>query len=137
MFTLFRLTKNRIRKIWLSVKAGMGNRGTEWRECGNWGENVGNRSENAGNHGGNAGNGVKMWESWVGTRRMQVMGWDAENQGGNEGNMGGNAENQGGNAGNMGRNAGNRIEIEKPKWKFIKSSFLFTEIEKRKKLELS
>ena len=46
---------------------------------------------------------------------MQVMGWDAENQGGNEGNMGGNAENQGGNTGNMGRNAGNRIEIEKPK----------------------
>ena len=93
MFTLFKLTKNGIRKIWLSVKARMGN-----RECGEWGGN-------AGNQGGNAGNGT------------------------------GNAGNMGGKAGNRGGNAGNRIEIEKKKRKFIKSNFLFAEIEKKKTFE--
>ena len=95
MFTRFHLTKNRIRKIWLSVKAGMGNRGTEREECGNGGGNAGNRSENAGNQGGNAGNG-----------------------GGNMGNLGGNE-------GNRDRNAGNRIEIEKTETKVYKIQFSF------------
>ena len=60
----------------LFVKAGMGNRETEWGECGEWGwecgrigweyrecgecgewgENAGNQGENAGNSGGNAWN---------------------------------------------------------------------------------
>ena len=40
------------------------------------------------------------------------------------------------NAGNLGGNAGNRIEVEKTKWKFIKSNF-FAEFEKNTKLELS
>ena len=75
------------------------------RECGEWGGNAGNRGGNAGNQGGNAGNGS------------------------------GNAGNMGGKAGNRGGNAGNRIEIEKKKRKFIKSNFLFAEIEKKKTFE--
>ena len=50
---------------WLSVKAGMGNRGTEWRvwwerkddgNDGNQGGNEGKKGGNARNQGGNAGN---------------------------------------------------------------------------------
>ena len=54
VFQYFNLTR-------LSVKAGMGNRGTEWGEW--WkrvesGWDAGNQGENAGNQGGNAGIGV-------------------------------------------------------------------------------
>ena len=56
------------------------------------------------------------------------MGWEY-------GKRGGNAENPGVDVGNLGGNAGNRIEIEKTKRKFIKSNFLFAEIEKKKRHE--
>ena len=52
----------KVQKTWnhtlkrLSVKAGMGNRGTEWGEWGEGGGNAGNRSRNAGNGNGNVGN---------------------------------------------------------------------------------
>ena len=45
--------------IWLSVKARMGDRGTEWREwweCGESGWDSGNQGGNAENKGRNAGN---------------------------------------------------------------------------------
>ena len=66
---------------WLSVKTGMGKRGTEWGND----RNAGNQGGNAENHGGNAGN----------------QGRNVGNQGGNAGNQGRNAGNQGGNAGNQ------------------------------------
>ena len=72
----------RYRQFWLSVKAGMGNRGMEWEEC-----------RNEGNQDGNAGN----------------QGWNVGNQGGNAGNQGRNVGNQVGNAGNQGGNAGNGV----------------------------
>ena len=68
------LLDHQLAKNGLSVKAGVGNQGTEWRESG-WGS--GESGENARNLGGNAGN-----------------------QGGNVGNMGGNAVNRGVNGGN-------------------------------------
>ena len=57
---------------------------------------------------------------------------NAGNQDANVMNGSGNAGNQGVTEGNRVGNAWNRIEIEKMKWKFIKSSFLFfAEIEKK------
>ena len=53
-----------------------------------------------------------------------------KNQGGNDGSW----ENQGGNVENQGGNAGNIIEIEKTKWRSIKSYSLF--LLKLKKMEL-
>ena len=58
---------------WLSVKTGMGKRGTEWGND----RNAGNQGGNAENHGGNAGN----------------QGENARNQDGNAGNMGENSGN--------------------------------------------
>ena len=66
-----------------------------------------------------------------------------ENRGTEWGGYGGNARNRGGNAGNLGENVenqvgnvGNIIEIEKTKWKFLKSNSLFF-AEIKKKVNLS
>ena len=111
-----------VQLIWLSVKAGMGNQGTEWGECRKWEWECGNGVGNAGNLGGNAGNAGNAGNE-VGMRRIMVG--NTRNQSGNAGNLGGNVRNQ--NA-----NVGNRVEIEKTKWKFIKSNFLFAEIGKKR-----
>ena len=68
-----------------------------------------------------------MFISYVKNNRKNVWSWERNEM---------NAGNGGGNAGNRGGNAGNRTEIEKRKWKFIKV-FLFAEIKKKMKLELS
>ena len=68
----------------LSVKSGIGIRGTEW-------ENGGNGSGNVGKEGGNVGNAVKQCK--------------------NLGNRGGYARNQGSNAGNWGKSKGARMEM--------------------------
>ena len=93
---------------WLFVEAKMRNQGMEWGKWWEHGEsggdagNQGRNDWNAGNQGGNVGN--------QGGKDVNV-----ENQGGNDGNQGGNARNRGGNAENI-------IEIERTKWKLIKSN---------------
>ena len=86
---------------WLFVEAKMRNQGMEW---GKWWEH-GESGGDAGNQGGNVGTGGNQ-----GGKDVNV-----ENQGGNDGNQGGNARNRGGNAENI-------IEIERTKWKLIKSN---------------
>ena len=106
--------------IWLSVKARIGNRETEWGKCGEW-EELGWEW------------GESEWNAWECRECGEWEGNKVKLEG-NAGNLGENAGNRGGNAVNMGGNAGNRIKIEKVKWKFIKSNFyFFAKIEKKKR----
>ena len=79
----------------LSVKAGMGNQGTEWAESEKWGWECSKL-------------GVGMQWILAKVRGMLGMGENAGNQGMNAENRGRNARNQSENARNIGRNVGNR-----------------------------
>ena len=91
----------------------MANRGTELRECTEWGWGCRESGQKCVGYG--------KSEEWYG---------DAGNQAGNAGNLGGNAA-------NWSRNAGKRAEIEKEKWKFIKSNFVFyVEIKRKNEIRI-